>query len=179
MVQGSRLSPAAARFGAPLAVSLALHLAVLSAATGGDSEPAPARIPALLVQLQTPAPAPRPAQTDAAPIARATPKRYLTSSEVDQRAVPVEMAPLLYPRTAYINRLRGTVRVRVYISAAGRVDKAEVVDAVPKGHFEDAAIDAVQRTSFTAARKAGRAVPSQKLIEVEFDPYGPTPEERP
>lgn len=173
------MSAGAARFGAPLAASLALHLVVLSAATGGVSDPVAARIPATLrVQLQTPAPAPPPAQSDPAPLARASPKRYLGSSEVDERAVPLEMAPLLYPKTAYINRIRGMVRVRVYISAAGRVDKAEVVEAAPKGHFEEAAIDAVQRTTFTAARKAGRAVPSQKLVEVEFDPYGPTPEDR-
>lgn len=173
------MSAGAARFGAPLAASLALHLVVLSAATGNVSDPVATRIPATLrVQLQTPAPAPPPAQSDPAPLARASPKRYLGSSEVDERAVPLEMAPLLYPKTAYINRIRGMVRVRVYISAAGRVDKAEVVEAAPKGHFEEAAIDAVQRTTFTAARKAGRAVPSQKLVEVEFDPYGPTPEDR-
>lgn len=175
------MSAGAARFGAPLAASLALHLVVLGAATGGVSDPVATRIPAtLLVHLQTPAPAPAPApaQSDPAPVARASPKRYLTSSEVDERAVPLEMAPLLYPKTAYVNRIRGMVRVRVYISAAGRVDKAEVVEAAPKGHFEEAAIDAVQRTTFTAARKAGRAVPSQKLVEVEFDPYGPTPEDR-
>ena len=173
------MSAGAARFGAPLAASLALHLVVLSAATGGVSDPVATRIPATLrVQLQTPAPAPPPTQSDPAPLARASPKRYLSSSEVDERAVPLEMAPLLYPKTAYINRIRGMVRVRVYISAAGRVDKAEVVEAAPKGHFEEAAIDAVQRTTFTAARKAGRAIPSQKLVEVEFDPYGPTPEDR-
>lgn len=173
------MSAGAARFGAPLAASLALHLVVLSAAPGGNSEPVAARITAnLLVQLQTPAPVAPPVQTDSARVPRALPKRYFTSSEVDERAVPLEMAPLLYPKTAYINRIRGTVRVRVYISPAGRVDKAEIVDAVPKGHFEEAAIDVVQRTTFTAARKAGRTVPSQKLVEVEFDPYGPTPEDR-
>ena len=174
------MSAGAARFGAPLAASLALHLVVLSAATGSVSDSVATGIPATLrVQLQTPAPAPAPVQPSALPVARAaSPKRYLTSSEVEERAVPLEMAPLLYPKTAYVNRIRGMVRVRVYISAAGRVDKAEIVEAAPKGHFEEAAIDAVQRTIFTAARKAGRAVPSQKLVEVEFDPYGPTPEDR-
>lgn len=175
------MSAGAARFGAPFAASLALHLVVLSAATGSVSDSVATGIPAALrVQLQTPAPAPAPVQPSAPPVARAaSPKRYLTSSEVEERAVPLEMAPLLYPKTAYVNRIRGMVRVRVYISAAGRVDKAEVEEAAPKGHFEEAAIDAVQRTTFKAARKGGRAVPSQKLVEVEFDPYGPTPDERP
>lgn len=169
----------AARLGAPLAASMLLHVVVLSAATGGDPDAVAARLPAtLIVQLHTPTPALQQRESEAAPRAATLPKRYLTAREVDERAVPLDVAPLLYPKSAYMNRIPGTVRVRVYISAAGRVDKAEVVHASPKGHFEEAAIDAVQRTSFTAARKNGRAVPSQKLIEVEFDPYGPTPEER-
>jgi len=77
-----------------------------------------------------------------------------------------------------MNRLRGTVRMRIFISSDGRVDRAEVVDATPKGRFEQSALEAVQRTRFRPARKDGRPVPSQKLIEVEFDPYGPKPEER-
>lgn len=174
------MNAATARLGAPLAASLALHAVLLGAAVGGDSETVAARLPAtLVVQLETPAPAPAsPPRSEPVPAPRILPKRYLTSSEVDERAVPLEMAELLYPEKAYLNRLRGTVRMRVYISSAGRVEKAEVVDAAPKGHFEQAAMDAVQRTSFTPARKDGRAVPSQKLIEVEFDPYGPTPEGR-
>jgi hypothetical protein len=35
----------------------------------------------------------------------------------------------------------------------------------------------VRRTRFSAARKNGAPVPSQKLIEVNFDPYGPKPGE--
>ena len=97
---------------------------------------------------------------------------------MDERATPVEVAPLVYPEIAYMNRLRGTVRMRLFISADGRVDRAEVVEAMPKGRFEEAAIDAVQRTRFKPARKDGRPVPSQKLIEVEFDPYGPLPGEK-
>jgi periplasmic protein TonB len=171
------LNAATARLGAPLAASLALHAVLLgAAAVGGDSETVAARLPAtLVVQLETPAPAPPSPQSDPAPAPRVLPKRYLTSSEVDERATPLEMAALLYPEKAYINRIRGTVRMRIYISSAGRVEKAEIVDAAPKGHFEQAALDAAQRTSFSPARKDGRAVPSQKLIEVEFDPYGPRP----
>ena len=138
------------------------------------------RLPALMVvrleppiQLIQPAAAAEPVRP-----ARPAPKRYFKSSEVDERAMPVEVAPLVYPEIAYMNRLRGTVRMRLFISADGRVDRAVVVEAKPKGHFEEAAIDAVQRTRFRPARKDGQPVPSQKLIEVEFDPYGPTPEEK-
>ncbi|MEX1995101.1 MAG: energy transducer TonB [Steroidobacteraceae bacterium] len=103
--------------------------------------------------------------------------KYLRPDELDERATPIEVAPLVYPEKAYINRIPGTVRMRIYISSDGRVDRTEIIAASPPDHFERAAIDAVQRTRFHPARKGGRPVPSQKLIEVEFDPYGPTPEQ--
>ena len=169
-----------ARLGAPLAASIAFHALVLAAPGGGDEGRGVERLPAaLVVHLESQRDATPRVKSASAVGPRSPSKRYLGSSEVDERAVPLEMAALLYPERAYVNRIRGSVRLRIFISADGRVDKAEVVEAYPKGHFEEAAIDAVQRTSFTAARKNGRAVPSQKLIEVEFDPYGPTPEERP
>lgn len=154
---------------------------MLAGIAAGEAGPALAeRLPApLVVRLEAPIQLVPPAAA-AEPVrpSRPAPKRYLKSSEVDERATPVEVAPLVYPEVAYMNRLRGTVRMRLFISAEGRVDRAEVVEAKPKGRFEEAAIDAVQRTRFRPARKDGRAVPSQKLIEVEFDPYGPKPEER-
>ena len=172
------MSSAAARLGAPFAASLAVHAALLAALGGADAGWAVERVPAaLVVHLGVePQPATR-TQSAPAPEPSIRPKRYLRSSEVDERAVPVEIAELIYPENAYINRLRGNVRLRAYISADGQVEKVDVLDASPKGHFEQAAVDAVQRTRFSPARKGGRAVPSEKLIEVEFDPYGPTPEE--
>lgn len=127
-------------------------------------------------QPDAPPPGPSPA---AANRGRPAAPKYLGSSEVDEPATPIEMAALVYPERAYLNRIAGKVRLRIYISADGRIDKADIVAAVPAGHFEQAAIDALQHTRFQPARKAGRPVPSQKLIEVEFDPYGPVPEERP
>lgn len=161
----------------PLAASLLLHAAVLGGVGAGDPAPAGSEPPAraMLVQLGT---QPETVTAPVKPARRASPKRYLSSGEVDERATPIEMAALVYPEKAYLNRIAGTVRLRIYVSAEGRIDKADVVAATPAGHFEQAAIDAVQRTRFRPARKAGRPVPSQKLIEVEFDPYGPTPEER-
>jgi TonB family protein len=170
------------RLGLAAAASLALHTAVLGG-LGADESGAAVRersAQGMLVRLAgqpdaaSPAPSPAPA-TRARPAAA----KYLSSSEVDERATPIEMATLVYPERAYVNRIAGKVRLRIYISADGRIDKADIVAAAPAGHFEQAAIDAVQRTRFHPARRAGRPVPSQKLIEVEFDPYGPVPEERP
>jgi protein TonB len=172
-------------------VSLALHAVLLATLGPGALEPASAvdAMPVLQVQLHSPAP-PAATKHRAAPPSAAKqqaeapaafpgirPARYLRSSELDERAQPIEMAPLMYPKKAYINRIAGSVRVRVFISDQGAVDRAEVEGATPSGHFEEAALDAVRRTRFSAARKNGAPVPSQKLIEVNFDPYGPKPGE--
>lgn len=161
---------------------------MLGAIGPGEFEPATDGRQAWVMQLrlvaQTEA-APQPSEGvktgRTAPPARAlrgpAPAKYFRSDELDERATPIEVAPLVYPEQAYINRIPGTVRMRIYISSDGRVDRAEIIAASPPNHFERAAIDAVQRTRFHPARKGGRPVPSQKLIEVEFDPYGPTPEE--
>jgi protein TonB len=96
---------------------------------------------------------------------------YLPSAEVDTPAVPRERPHLVYPEDAYMARLRGTVRLRVFISEEGRVDEAHVVHAHPRGEFEEAALEAVRKLVYDPATRAGRAVKSQKLIEVTFDPY--------
>jgi TonB family protein len=170
LVQGNRLSRV---LNASLAVSLALHASLLAAIAPGTQQPgASAQAAPLQVRLAEPAkPKPREARA-----ARKGLPRYLASSELDERATPLELAPLLYPERALLNRIGGTVRVRVFISRAGSVDRAEIVAASPAGHFEAAALEAVRRSSFSAGRKDGQAVPSQKVIEVNFDPYGAEPE---
>jgi len=70
-------------------------------------------------------------------------------------------------------KLRGTVRLRLYISERGTVDRAQVVYAHPPGEFEEAALEAVRKLVYDPAIKNGRPVKSQKLIEVTFDPYEP------
>lgn len=171
----------------PLAASLLLHAGLLAAIGPSEAGPAPAGGLAegkLVVRLahgeeatrNNPA---RTAQSEApVPFRGPAPTRYFTSAELDERAIPVETAALVYPEKAYLNRIAGKVRLRIYVSDAGRVERTDVLMASPRGHFEQAAVNAVRATRFHPARKAGRAVPSQKVIEVEFDPYGPTPEDR-
>jgi TonB family protein len=118
-----------------------------------------------------PASALRPPSKPEAREATTLPARYLTAREVDTPAVPRETPPLIYPEGPFLWKLKGMVRVRLYISERGNVDKAEVVRAEPRGDFEEAALDAVRRMVYEPAIRDGRPVKSQKLIEVTFDPY--------
>lgn len=116
----------------------------------------------------SPAPAPAPKE---ARKPTTLPDRYLLAREVDTPAVPRETPPLIYPEGPHMWKLRGVVRVRVYISERGDVADARVVHAEPSGDFEEAALDAVRRMVYEPAIKNGLPVKSQKLIEVTFDPY--------
>jgi len=98
--------------------------------------------------------------------------RYYSNREVDVQAMPVSTGPLVYPEGAYLAKLRGMVRVRVFISEEGVVESLEVVQAVPRrGIFEEAAIEALRQVRYKPAEIGGTPVKSQKLIEVKFNPY--------
>ena len=98
--------------------------------------------------------------------------RYYRSSEVDTPAMPLERGPLVFPEHAYLSKLRGTVKARIYIDEVGRVVSVDIVDVKPFGGiFEDAALEALRQVRYSPALLAGQAVKTQKLIEVVFDPY--------
>lgn len=95
---------------------------------------------------------------------------YFDSAEVDVKAEPIELAPLVYPEVAYIRRLPGVVTVRVYISESGAIDGVDVVSAEPPDIFEVAALDALLKSRFKPAELFGRPVASVKLVSINFDP---------
>ena len=98
--------------------------------------------------------------------------RYYRRREVDVQAIPVSSVPLVYPELAYVSKLRGTVRARVFISEEGVVESVQVVEVKPRrGIFEEAALEALRQVRYQPAEISGVRVKSQKLIEVKFNPY--------
>ena len=98
--------------------------------------------------------------------------RYYRNNEVDVQAVPVSRGPLIFPELAFLSKLSGTVRARIYISEDGTVESIQIVEVWPrKGVFEEAALEALRQVRYKPAELAGERVKSQKLIEVKFNPY--------
>jgi protein TonB len=95
---------------------------------------------------------------------------YFSTREVDVGAEPSNEVLLHYPLLEYRQRLGGVVRFTLFINAQGGLDKVYLIDATPPGHFEEAALEAVNKLQFTPARKNGREVKSRKTIEVVFNP---------
>lgn len=97
--------------------------------------------------------------------------RYYRNNEVDVQATPISRGPLIYPELAFVSRLEGAVRARVFISEDGKVESVEVVHVWPQpGVFEEAALEALRQVRYKPAEIGGERVKSQKLIEVKFNP---------
>ncbi|MDH3319128.1 MAG: energy transducer TonB [Betaproteobacteria bacterium] len=103
--------------------------------------------------------------------------QYFRKSDVDFPAVLVSRAALVIPEGAYVSRLAGRVRARIFIGADGSVDKIEILEAAPvAGVFEAAALEALRGMRYRAARIGGLPVRSQKIVDVVFDPRADRPE---
>lgn len=102
--------------------------------------------------------------------------KYFDSHEVDVTATPIFTPPLLFPERAYLSRLSGRVRVRVFISETGTVDSVEVIETTPAHQpFTESAIASVRNTIFRPAVLQDLKVKSQKLVEVIFNAEGDQP----
>lgn len=122
-----------------------------------------------------PAPPPAPREQFVPQAGIPAPTHYFKSAEVDKRAEPLELAPLVYPEGAFLRRIEGRVLLRVYVNELGGIDAIDVVEAEPAGLFEQAAIDAVLNTRFLPAELFGRPVKNVKTLEVRFDPRSEQP----
>jgi TonB family protein len=63
----------------------------------------------------------------------------------------------IYPPDARADGVEGYVVVRYDVSADGRVDNVRVVDAEPRGIFDEAAVQAVSRWRFRPPHRDGEA----------------------
>ena len=101
-----------------------------------------------------------------------TPVRYFRNNEVDVPATPILRGPLVLPEHAYVSRLHGTVRARVYIGEAGAAESVQILEVRPvSGIFEEAALEALRQVLYSPALIAGTPVKTEKVIEVTFNPY--------
>lgn len=97
---------------------------------------------------------------------------YFLNSEVDIPAEPLTLPSIVLPEQAFISKLYGTVRVRVFIDFQGNVDSIEILESHPRyPPFEEVAMNALKETRYVPAKLYGQAVNSQKIVEVIFNPY--------
>lgn len=133
------------------------------AAPAAAAEPAARPAPAL---AQAPAPS---QETPAHPLAAVPDTHYYRLTELNVRPGIKTRVDPEYPVGALGSGITGTVKLRLFIDAKGKVDRVQTLSAEPRGHFEEAAERAFRGASFTPGYRAGQAVPVQIVVEVLFE----------
>jgi TonB family protein len=110
----------------------------------------------------TPGNVPEPVlERSAVSVVAAPDARYYTVEELD--VLPVPRQPIRLPQAA---RVSGSIRLLARIDASGRVIDVTVYDSGADAAHNAAAVGAIQRCIFFAARKYGRPVRSEVVIDL-------------
>lgn len=97
---------------------------------------------------------------------------YFPAAELEAKPYPLAQIDPGYPETGGGAQYYGRLKMNVYISASGKVDRIEVVEAGVPPAFLDAAVRAFSASRWEPGVKAGRKVRSLKVVEVRFEPPG-------
>jgi len=105
----------------------------------------------------------------AAPVASLSPVAPLdVSFQVDEEVVPLVRIQAKYPRKAARLGIDGWVKLEIVINQRGTVDKATVIDALPRRIFNASALRAIKRWRFRPKILNGQAVSRTATQTIEF-----------
>jgi len=93
----------------------------------------------------------------------------MTDDSVDAPPRPVFQAPVSYPASARARGVQGYVLLSLLISAAGEIEKVQVLESQPAGIFEDSAVQGVRNWRFEPAQYQGRSVKVWARQRIRFD----------
>lgn len=93
----------------------------------------------------------------------------MTDDSVDAPPRPTYQAPVPYPNNARSKGVEGYVVLSLLISAAGEIEKVQVLEAQPSGTFEDSAVQGVKNWRFEPAQYQGRNVKVWAKQRIRFD----------
>lgn len=93
----------------------------------------------------------------------------MTDDSVDQPPRPTRQTPLPYPTSARKQGVEGYVVLSLLISAAGEIEKVQVLESQPSGLFEDSAVQGVKNWRFEPAQYQGRNVRVWAKQRIRFD----------
>jgi periplasmic protein TonB len=90
--------------------------------------------------------------------ADATKSMVMTEDAVDKKPVARRQDSPAFPDKARQRGIQGYVKLNLFITSAGSVEKVKVLEAEPQGVFEDAALAAAQSWQFDPAEYNGAPV---------------------
>jgi len=94
---------------------------------------------------------------------------YMNGSKVDQKPKVIYRAELEFPEEALDEGKSGYVTFGVFIDENGRLQKVDILEAHPKGLFENAATKSIKRWKFKPAVHKGINVATWQEQRIVFD----------
>src|SRR5262249_20134430 len=98
----------------------------------------------------------------------ASDEKIYSAMAVDVKAGITEKAPATYTKDARINRVTGTVILKVLLASDGHVTNIQTVSGLPFG-LTERAIAAARQLKFIPAMKEGKPVSMWMQIEYNFN----------
>ena len=95
---------------------------------------------------------------------------YFDSAGLDPRPYPLRGIAFTPPKSKNGIEYFGKLRLDVYISEDGKVDRVEILDSTVPFDLRDEAIRAFSQAQWEPGRKWGMRVKSVKRIEVDLTP---------
>lgn len=93
----------------------------------------------------------------------------MTADVVDELPKARRRTSPAYPDKARQRGITGYVKLKILLSASGEIGRVRVVDAKPRGMFEDAAMEAVRQWEFDPALYQGSPVETWMDQTVRFE----------
>lgn len=91
------------------------------------------------------------------------------SYELDQAPQPVVRVPPMYPYKAREQGIEGAVQIKLLVNSDGSVGQIQIIDARPKGLFEEAVLKSVPQWKFNPGKIDGEAVTAWVVTTIRFD----------
>jgi protein TonB len=88
--------------------------------------------------------------------------------ELDQPPQPIVRVPPSYPFKARERAIEGVVQIKMLVNIDGSVSHLQILDARPKGVFEESVMRAVPQWKFSPGKIEGKAVTAWVVLPIRF-----------
>jgi protein TonB len=111
----------------------------------------------------------RPKKSESSVPETTAPRTSLPAQQIDTQPVLITNPRPPYPAQARAEAAEGTVYIKIWIDASGKISDASIVKSSGRKDFDEVALRTVKdKWRFKPARSAGLPIPCEKTISVEF-----------
>ena len=96
-------------------------------------------------------------------------KPFYEAGELDQPPRPLVKMPPVYPYKAKRLEIEGFVKIKFLVDEDGTVSRVSILDASPKGVFEDSVLQTLPSWKFSPGRILGESVSSWVVTTIRFE----------